>query len=260
MNTSEKLIKTAQYAQETVELNNQLEQILYGTDTGGKSFYDEFWDNYQRNGSLSDYRYVFSGSGWSSKNFRPKYDIKPKLASSMFMMFDNLQSAEPLDLTKRLKDLGVVLDLNGVTGNNATGIFSYAKITRVPIIDLRNANMNQTFYQNSIVTTIDGIMISENVTYTNNAFQNCTSLVDLDIQGTIGQNGFNVQWSTKLSKASIISIINALSTTTTGLTLTLSKTAVNNAFETSEGLGNGTTSQEWLNLIATKSNWTISLV
>lgn len=64
----------------------------------------------------------------------------------------------------------------------------------------------------------------------------------------------------KLSKPSITSIINCLSTTTSGLTVTLSKTAVNNAFETSEGVADGSTSQEWLNLVATKTNWTISLV
>ena len=241
------------------KLTEVAENVPKVYEAGKKAEYDEFWDKYQNNGNLIDYRYVFSGNGWSAEVFRPKYDIKPKLASNMFQLFDIAKSSLPLDLTERLKDLGVVLDLSAVTGSNTTGIFAYANISRVPIIDHRNANMNQTFYQNSVVTTIDGIMTSENVTYSNNVFQNCTSLVNLEIQGTIGQNGFNVQWSTKLSKASIISIINALSTTTTGLTLTLSKTAVNNAFETSEGLGDGTTSQEWLNLIATKSNWTISL-
>jgi hypothetical protein len=66
----------------------------------------------------------------------------------------------------------------------------------------------------------------------------------------IGQKNFNVHWSPKLSKASIESIINALSSTTSGLTVTISKTAKEAAF----------TSAEWSALIATKSNWTISLV
>ena len=76
----------------------------------------------------------------------------------------------------------------------------------------------------------------------------------------ITKNGFDVQWSTELSKESIISIINALSDTTTALTVTLSKTAVNNAFETAKGNADGSTSEEWAALIATKQNWTISLV
>ena len=91
-------------------------------------------------------------------------------------------------------------------------------------------------------------------------FTNCFQLQNLTIEGIIGQNGFNVQWSTKLSKASITSIINALSETTSGLTVTLSKTAVNNAFETSAGAADGSTSEEWTTLEGTKTNWTISLV
>jgi hypothetical protein len=66
----------------------------------------------------------------------------------------------------------------------------------------------------------------------------------------IGQKNFNVHWSPKLSKASIESIINALSSTTSGLTVTISKTAKEAVF----------TTEEWATLIATKPNWTISLV
>jgi hypothetical protein len=58
----------------------------------------------------------------------------------------------------------------------------------------------------------------------------------------------------------LTNIVNALSTTTTGLFVTLRKDAVNKAFETSEGAMDGSTSDEWLALAATKANWTISLI
>jgi hypothetical protein len=77
-------------------------------------------------------------------------------------------------------------------------------------------------------------------------------LKNLTIEGTIGQNGFSVVDCKELSKASIISIINALSTTTSGLTVTLSKTAVVNAFGSE-------TSAEWVTLKNEKSNWTVAL-
>jgi hypothetical protein len=67
--------------------------------------------------------------------------------------------------------------------------------------------------------------------------------------GTVSVSGLNLQWSTKLSKASITSIINCLSSTTSGLSITLSKTAVDNAF----------TAEEWAALENTKHNWTIAL-
>jgi hypothetical protein len=75
-------------------------------------------------------------------------------------------------------------------------------------------------------------------------------LEELYCEGTLDITGLNLKDSTKLNKASIESIISVLSTTTTGLSITLSKTAVNNAF----------TTDEWNALIGTRTNWTISLV
>ena len=67
--------------------------------------------------------------------------------------------------------------------------------------------------------------------------------------------------STQLTAESIQSIIDGLNEEVTGQTVTLSKTAVNKAFETSEGALDGSISEnsEWFNLIATKTNWTITL-
>jgi hypothetical protein len=65
--------------------------------------------------------------------------------------------------------------------------------------------------------------------------------------------------SQRLNKESIKSFVNALSPTTTDKVLTLHKNAVNAAFETSTGAKDGENSEEWVNLIATKSNWTITL-
>jgi hypothetical protein len=63
-----------------------------------------------------------------------------------------------------------------------------------------------------------------------------------------------------------VSIINALSTTTTGLTVTLSVDAVDKAFEYEydDGEGNiildsGYNSYEWYELTQTKTNWNIVL-
>ena len=65
---------------------------------------------------------------------------------------------------------------------------------------------------------------------------------------------------TLLDKESLTSIINCLSDSTSGLTVTLSLTAVNKAFEITNGADNGSNSTEWLNLVNTRSNWTISLI
>jgi hypothetical protein len=97
--------------------------------------------------------------------------------------------------------------------------------------------------------TIDKVIVNNATTYTD-WFVRCDALREIRFEGTIAKGGMNLQWSTKLSRESIEDIINHLSSTTSGLAITFSKTAANSAF----------TTEEWNALAATKSNWTISLV
>ena len=191
-------------------------------EAGKQAQYDEFWDAYQQNGTRTDYNDSFRSVGWTKNTFKPKYDIRAK---------------------------------------KANGLFSYSKIEQIDVVvDVSGAgSITSTFSNCPLLHTIKKIVIDETLTFSS-VFYNCPALVNLTIEGTIGKNGFSVQQSTKLSKASITSIINALSSTTSELTVTLSKTAVNKAFETSAGAGDGSTSAEWQSLIAPKSNWTISLI
>ena len=80
---------------------------------------------------------------------------------------------------------------------------------------------------------------------------NHNSLKEIRFEGVIGDT-ISFSDATKLSKASMENTISHLSDTASGKTLTLSKTAVNNAFGSSTGT-------EWLALVASKPNWTISL-
>lgn len=89
--------------------------------------------------------------------------------------------------------------------------------------------------------------------------QQMTALRKIRFQGVIGLS-LDLSEAPVLSAASIENVISCLSGSTSGLTLTLSAAAVNAAFETAEGAGDGSQSAAWAALIATKSNWTISLV
>lgn len=193
-------------------------------ESGKKAERKHYWSVLQNNGEGANYRYAFCYSRYDDTTYNPQFDIRCTNAesSAQYMFYDS-----PITDTK---------------------VAIYAPTTNIAYC-----------FQRSAVKIIREITVYESTTF-NNAFQQCNNLEQLTMKGVIGQNGFNVQWSTKLSHDSIVSIINALSTTTSGLTVTLSKIAVNNAFETSEGAGDGSTSKEWLDLIATKSNWTISLI
>lgn len=189
-------------------------------EAGKKSEYDRFWDTLQQNGNLRFYNYLFAYGRYSDEIYNPKY---------------------PIILTNAV---GVYINCNTIND------------TKVPI-NAEGSYLNQTF-SGALIKVIRELIVNENTTY-NITFANCTELQELNITGIIGKNGFNVQYSAKLSKDSITGIINALSDITTGLAVTLSKTAVNNAFgidvDDATTWGEGT---EYYNLRHSKDNWTIS--
>ena len=193
--------KTEAY-EEIQDLNAELEQTLYGTDAGGKSFYDEFWDNFQDNGKKVYYDYAFAEAG-NGKNtwvygstFNPKHPIKPKSAQNMFT-----SSALPYEAIK-------LIDFSECT--IFSNIFIYCSIVHFPSIDIRKATRTSNLFAwNGKLEIIDELLISETTTI-QTMFTSCTNLREVRVNGTIGQNGFNVQQSTKLSHDSLMSIINAL--------------------------------------------------
>ena len=222
-----------------------------GIAEGKQAEYDAFWDAYQSNGERTSYENAFAGSGWNDITFNPKYNMSP---TSLYMTFRFSQVRDLMGICERNK---VSLDFTKVTVLQYS--FYYSTITRFPTIDASNAGtLIQSFAGCRQLVSVDKLILSEANKFSG-TFDVLTSLVSMPIEGVIGQSGFDIHWSTKLNKASIVSIINALSTTTTGLTVTLSKTAVNTAFATAEGAANGSTSAEWLALVATRSNWTIAL-
>ena len=188
-----------------------------GYKVGKAAEREEFWDVLQSKGNPTRYYWRFAYS-WNDNIYNPKYDIVGVNASNA---------------------LGNTFYTSGITDTKVA-----IDATRVP------TGLDATFYWARKMQRIRKLIITENTTF-KQSFVDCSALISIDeIEGAIGQNGFNVRWSTLLNKASIENIINALSTTTSGLTVTLSQTAVNNAF----------TTEEWETLEATKTNWNISLL
>ena len=220
------------------------EDIADAIEQGKQAEYDRFWDAFQDNGNRTNYESGFRGAGWTQETFKPKYDLI--LAGGNGSAFQQIGFNG--DLAQHLEDLGVTLNTSGAT--NLSSLFNSATgITRVGVIDLSNAPSSNSVFAYFKGHTIDKVIVVPGTGWSYQ-FQSCTNLENLTIEGTIGTTGMNLQWSTKLSKASITSVVNALSSTTSGLSVTLSKTAVNNVF----------TTDEWNALAGTKTNWTINLV
>ena len=222
-------------------------------EKGRQDYQDKFWGvmtNYGKGNT--DMRSSFGGEGWTDENFTPLYDFKPIYAKNMFF------ASHIKNLAKCFEDYGTKLDVSLIT--STSDMFSFSTITRIPYLDFSNVtSLGYAFDNATSLEIIDGIKITEKCTAFGNAFRGVKNLRRMIVSGTIGASGLDLHWSVLLDKESINSIINALSTTTSGLTVILSKTAVNTAFATSEGASDGSTSEEWNALMATKTNWTISL-
>lgn len=192
-----------------------------GVTDGAQSEYDRFWDVFQKNGRAEGVNYYHAfcyGDRFTDDNYEPKYDIICSATS---------------------------------TGGRQL-FYSNSRITstKVPIRVL-GSSVNSIFYGCVGLREVPLFEIHSGVDLTS-AFANCTSLESITFTGTIGRS-IDIHWSTNLTKDSITSIFNALSSTTSGLSVTFSETALIKAF------GNSS-SEEWIALRDSKPNWTIAYV
>jgi hypothetical protein len=209
------------------------------------------WNAITNNGKRTvwnDYS-PFSYTDYSTVEF-PKPIVLTGDISRLFRLYQGAKFPRKIDI-----------DMTGVT--NATDTFSFIYSTGqrvlpdygIPALDIYDC----TYRSSSAIYEIELLRCRENTQFTK-TFDGCTGLVNLIVEGTIGQNGFNVKDSPKLSKASIYSIIYALATNpdlaVNNPTVTLSKAAVDKAFESPSGANNGSTSLEWAVLSEEKGAWT----
>lgn len=229
-----------------------------GYNEGKQAEYDAFWDTVQNYGNSTSYNAMF-GSPWTKALLKPKHDIN--VGSAVYMFAFNTMGG---DLVEYFDSLGRKLDFSRCINANAT--FQSSRFTRVGKIYCSTANWYNCFNGCTQLITID-----EWGNYDENGkieggltscFTGCSALENITVKGIIsGSISFNS--STKLTRASIESIVNHLTNAAIYGTLTLSKTAVDNALAYDDGNGNiqpGSTNGYWMELVDSKPNWQISLV
>ena len=245
MNISEKILQLKQDFDDVYE-------------AGKKDQYNEFWDSYQQNGNRVDYIYGFYRL--SCEYLHPKYKVIPKSIKpndgtvsyepkyhNLVYGCTNLKKIEKayFDLSQYKNELGY--NSNSSYGNYYT-FANNPKLEEIEDVGMQPYAYYNTFRWCSKLHTIEIIRSNEKTLFDQQVFHNCYELQNIKIEGVIASN-ISFHDNPKLTKDSITSIVNALSVTT-GATLTLKKTAVNNAF----------TTDEWTLLKNTKPNWEIKLV
>lgn len=149
-------------------------KMTYHKSFGMQAEYDAFWDEFQQNGNRRDYSCAFAYSGWTDEIYNPKYPIKPATCNQLF------NGAVYITNTK------VDIDLTDLGGNQKYYLFSSARKLK----------------------TVKKLIVYEGW-IPSGVFDNCVALENIVIEGTLGRS-INMQWSTKLTVESALSIINSL--------------------------------------------------
>lgn len=251
----------------TSEYAEKVEDVF---EAGKKSEYDAFWDAAQLNGNRNRYEGFGAGVGTPSEIWKkPKYPFviggRPNQFFRDFNTSYGTDSGGSANLYSRPMDLSSwEIDTSQVTG--ALGFFQNASVANLTL-DLSNADTLQNAFLSSNRGCANNISIKVSekcqsfyLAFWYNSYSSYTTNVVRFIEGSvIAASDLNLSFC-KQSKESLASVISALSSTTTGLAVTLRLAAVNTAFETTAGAADGSTSDEWTALIATKPNWTINLI
>ena len=237
---------------------NAIDEVhAYGVEEGRQAQYDEFWDEFQQNGKRTDYRFAF-GCGWNAKTFKPKYPITPKDAYQWQCAANQMFSYIGQSENKYIDLSGYPLDFTKVTQvdeafHNAFLENIYVDVTDIKTYRLFNgSNMDSGSHPYKNVT----IKCSANTTFSNSFwYANFDKL--LFTEDSVIAQSVDFHWGVSMIKESFISIMNTLSSTTTNLTVTFNKTAVNTAFGINVD-DETTYTDEWKELMASKSNWNIA--
>lgn len=191
-------------------------------EAGKQDYYDKFWDALQFNGKRTLYNYAFMHGSWTAELLKPKYTVKAKQASYMF----SNNTVSNLDLSDPIYDF--------------SNCISYAQwldsssVVKVPKIDASKVSQSCYYMFNNatkLETIVELALPVTAITYgqaTKNTFQNCTSLKNITVTGTIANTGFDLHWSTNLTIESLTSILTALSKNSSvaaGKSITLPTTA-----------------------------------
>lgn len=248
-------------SQRIMEASNNVEKVYH---SGRNAEYNAFWSVKQYSGgSPKTYTAEFGGR-WSVDTFKPKYDIIPTSCPYLFCG-NNMK----IDLVEHLENIGIKLDFSRCENQNAA--FYMSNFTHIGNASALGGYYN-VFQSCKNLVTIDEWGDAQGREMTGNGltttFDSCTALENITIKGKFA-NTVYFHWSTKLTRASIESIINALSENVSGKTLQLSKTAVDEAFKFVSQFDDGTPfeilgSEEnnpyWPQLRDSKPNWQITLV
>ena len=179
---NEQRVYDAGYAKGQAEGGDTTAAYDEGFEAGKKAEYDAFWDAYQQKGNRSNYSYAFSGSGWTTNNFKPKYDVIIK--NTARRMFSSAAGLVNTNIAQLFEELGIALDTSGITAADGFNEFcEYSGPATFPTIDTTGCPiLSNCFFYASFLTTIQKLILKGDGSQTfSNVFIGCKNLTNLTI-------------------------------------------------------------------------------
>ena len=167
------------------------------------------------NGNRTYYLHTFRTSAFYEDNLIDfKGLCKPTTASYMFYNMNGTHVPLGIDFS----------NINVDDAEAITALFAYSSsILEIPDLNIPILKKLSAVYGwcQKLHTIHGKIRVDENTSFSSTLFREDYALENMEIEGKIGQNNFNVKDCKKLTKASLLSILKALSldiTTTTTIT------------------------------------------
>lgn len=228
-----------------------------GSVEGKQEMRSAMWKGIQQGGTRTDYTNEFKGEYWDDETFAPEYSFAVASGGKAGYMFQksNIEDAAYI--------YGDKLDFSNYV--NLLSLFASSKVKRLKRIDARGTQSGWNGQANICLSchqleTVEEFYPSVNAGFTG-TFMECENLTHIIFCSEIAQNGLNLSACKKLDRASINSIFDYMSSTTSGLTIILSKAAVDAALydEATQTPGSETLNWEYF-YEGRRSNWTIKLI
>lgn len=179
-----------------------------GFGYGEESERRQFWDLYQQDGDRTDYSFAFAGAGWTEETFWPNRDITIHNGYEMFAYCGFAGS-----LKARLQACKVQLKFGG--NETLMNLFAYAdKITELGVIDMSevisSTSNTHIFKQCKALHTIEKLILPNGQSSWNGWFTGCAALENIIFEGIISKTGLDLSDCPKLTRESMLSILNCL--------------------------------------------------
>lgn len=174
--------------------------------SGRQDASEEFWDSITNYGARTEYPQAFRE--WGGEYFRPTRKITPTASSSadrFLYKSPNIKRVERAYLDFSQKPRGA--------SNQYSYYYTFYSCPELEVIEDIGMQPDYTYYATFSscpkLRKVAKVRCDENTKFYE-TFAWCTALESVYFEGIIGQNGLNLQWSTKLTHESLMSIINAL--------------------------------------------------